>query len=187
MHMKGLSGLELESADRGLVHLYVGGGKGKTTAAAGLAMRYLGGGGSVLFCQFLKGRSSGELAPLERLGAEVRRADSNTKFFFQLDEAEKAASRAAHGRCLEDAAADAAAGRFGLIVLDEVVDAVNCGAVEQEALLALLEKRAPGVEVVLTGRNPSPAITAAADYHTEFVCRAHPYQKGVASRPGIEY
>lgn len=184
MSMTGLSGLE---QNKGYVHLYVGDGKGKTTAATGLAVRFLGSGGAVLFCQFLKGRPTGEIAPLEQLGAEVRRAKTSEKFFFQMDDVEKAQVRESHGRLLADAAADAAAGRFGLIVLDEVVDAVNCGAVEEGALLELLCGRNPATEVVLSGRNPGPAIVAAADYYTDFVCRAHPYQKGVPSRPGVEY
>lgn len=187
MSMTGLSNLEPTDEKRGLVHLYVGDGKGKTTAAAGLAMRFLGGGGTVLFCQFLKARPTGELAPLRTLGAEVRRAKTGERFFFQMDEGERAQVRESHARCLADTARDAAAGRYGLIVLDEVVDAVNCGAVELSALLGLLRDRDPACEVVLTGRNPDPAIVAAVDYHTEFICLAHPYQRGVPSRSGVEY
>lgn len=187
MSMNSLSGLEQNPPPGGLVHLYVGDGKGKTTAAVGLVVRFLGMGGTALFCQFLKARPTGEIAPLQQLGAEVRRAKTSEKFFFQMDDAEKAQVRESHGECLSQAAVDAASGRYGLIVLDEVVDAVNCGAVGLAALLALLEGRHPTTEVVLSGRNPDPAIVAAADYYTEFVCRSHPYKKGIPSRPGVEY
>lgn len=171
----------------GLIHLYVGDGKGKTTSAAGLAVRALGAGETVLFCQFLKGRATSEIASLEKLGAVIRRAKTSEKFFFQMDDREKAETTAAHGACLAETAKDAVSGAYRLIVLDEAVDAVNCGAVELSALLDLLRNRAPGVEIVLSGRNPAPEIVEAADYFTEFVCRKHPYQKGIAAREGIEY
>lgn len=171
----------------GLVHLYVGNGKGKTTASAGLSLRVLGKGEKVLFTQFLKGRATNEIAPLEKLGAVVRRAKCGTKFVFQMNEEEKAQLVKDHTECLAQTAKDAAEGTYRLIVLDEVVDAVNVGAVALDDLLKLLRERAPHVEVVMTGRNPDPAIVDAADYYTEFVCRKHPYEKGVPSRAGVEF
>lgn len=182
-----LSGLEPKPPARGLVHLYVGDGKGKTTAAVGLAARFLGRGGKVLFCQFLKGRPTGELEPLERLGAVVLRAATCGKFVSRMNEEELRALRESHGICLARAAEIAAAGTCGLVVLDEAVDAVNCGAIAQEALMALLERRARGVEIVLTGRDPAPALVEAADYHTEFQRRRHPYDRGIPAREGVEY
>lgn len=185
--MIGLSNLEQNQSQKGLVHLYVGDGKGKTTAAAGIAVRFLGTGGAVLFCQFLKGRPTGELALLERMGARLLRAKTGEKFVFQMNGDERAELRNTHRECLAEAARIAAEGSVGLLVLDEVVDAVNCGAVELSQLLDLLKNRHPSVEVVMTGRNPDPAIAAAADYHTDFVCVAHPYKQGVAARRGVEY
>ena len=176
-----------EHKQPGRVHLYVGDGKGKTTASAGLSLRVLGCGEKVLFCQFLKGRATNEIQPLEQLGATVRRAKCGQKFVFQMDEAEKAQLRSDHNDCLAQTAADAASGEYRLVVLDEVVDAVNVGAVSLEAVLDLLRQRHPQVEVVMTGRNPKPELVDAADYYTEFVCRKHPYQQGVPSRPGVEY
>lgn len=185
--MIGLSSLEPKSGVSGLVHLYVGDGKGKTTAAVGLAVRAVGHEEPVLFCQFLKGRETGEIAQLRALGIEVQRAKTGERFFFQLSPAEQEELRKTHGQCLQEAAQAAAEGRYRLIVLDEVVDAANCGAVEYPALLALLAGRAPGVELVLTGRNPDPQLVEQADYLTEFVCRKHPYQRGIAARAGVEY
>lgn len=171
----------------GLVHLYVGNGKGKTTASAGLSLRVLGKGEKVLFTQFLKGRATNEIAPLEKLGAVVRRAKCGTKFVFQMNEEEKMQLCRDHTECLARAAKDAAGGEYRLIVLDEVVDAINVGAVALEDVLALLKGRAPHVEVVMTGRNPKPEIVDAADYYTEFVCHKHPYEKGIPSRAGVEF
>lgn len=184
--MRSLSILEPEQ-NTGLVHLYVGDGKGKTTAAVGLAVRFLGGGGRVLFCQFLKGRPTGELEPLERLGAVILRAKTCGKFVSTMDEAECRELRESHEECLRKAAACAASGEYGLVVLDEAVNAVNCGAIPPDSLPALLNHRAPTTEIVLTGRNPSPGLVAAADYHTEFLCRRHPFGRGVAAREGVEY
>lgn len=172
---------------KGLVHLYVGDGKGKTTAAAGLALRALGSGLRVLFCQFLKGRRSGELEPLERLGAILLHAKESRKFVFQMDGAERAEAKESHRACWEKASALVLSGEVDLAVLDEVVDAVNCGMIETEWLLELIRSRPAGAELVLTGRNPAPEICALADYHTEFRCVRHPYDSGTAARRGIEY
>lgn len=185
MGMNSLSGLEPNV--QGLVHLYVGDGKGKTTSAVGLAVRCKGYGEEVLFCQFLKGRKTGEITQLEQLGIQTKRAKCGGKFVFQMDAAEKQEICTTHTQCLQEVAVQAAAGSFRLIVLDEVIDAVNAGIIPLEALLQLLNNRNSGVEIVLTGRNPAPEIVEAADYYTEFVCRKHPYQKGIISRQGVEY
>lgn len=171
----------------GLVHLYVGDGKGKTTAAMGLAVRALGAGRKVLVVQFLKGQPTSELEPLRRLGVEIVRTEDITKFVFQMDETERAAARTSCVHCLDAAAAALAAGECQLLVLDEVVDAVNCGLISSERLLEVVARREPDVEVVLTGRNPGDDIVEAADYLTVMTALKHPYQRGVMSRKGIEY
>lgn len=175
------------SAANGLVHLYTGGGKGKTTAAVGLAVRALGAGKRVLFCQFLKGGDTAELEPLSRLGARILRAKHGVKFTFQMTPEELADARARHESCLADVQAALAGGETDVLILDEAVDAVNAGLIDGEALARTLSGRPAAVEAVLTGRNPDARLVALADYHTEFVCRAHPYQKGIPARRGIEY
>ncbi len=169
----------------GMVHLYVGDGKGKTTCAAGLAVRALGCGLRVLFAQFLKGRASGELEPLGRLGADIVRAKAGEKFTFQMTPEELEASRAEHTAVLARIAGMLQ--NYDLVVLDEVVDAVNASLVPAEDLLALLRGRPDGVEVVLTGREPDARLAGLCDYHTLFSCIGHPYHKGVTARRGIEY
>lgn len=172
---------------KGLVHLYCGDGKGKTTAAVGLCVRALGAGIPVLFCQFLKGRVTAEAAPLEKLGAAVMRAECCGKFVSQMTESELDELCRMHAEFLIKTRGLAESGRFGLVALDEVIDAVNCGAVALRELLALIENRPHGTELVLTGRDPKPELAELADYHTEFVCRRHPYECGTAARRGIEY
>ena len=172
---------------KGFVHLYSGDGKGKTTAAAGLALRALGSGRRVLFSQFLKSRASGETEPLERLGAEILRAKTSEKFFFQMPEEEREAVKQSHTEALATIRGKINTGGFGLVVMDEVIDAVNCGAIALCGLLELIGSRPGHVEIVLTGRAPPPELVEICDYYTEFTCKAHPYQKGVAARAGIEY
>lgn len=171
----------------GLIHLYVGDGKGKTTAAVGLGLRALGCGKKVLFGQFLKGRPTGEIAPLANQGATVLRAKSGEKFVFQMSGEEKEEALRLHTQALEEIKREIRTQPYDLVILDEVVDAVNCGVIPLEMLTALLDDKPNGVEVVLTGRNPPAELVERSHYHTEFVCRKHPYQKGVPARKGIEY
>ena len=103
--------------ERGLLHLYWGDGKGKTTAAMGLALRALGSGKCVVIVQFLKGGKSGEIPLLEQLGAKVYRGKAGQKFVFQMNDAEKAATRALQNENLRAAMAQPA----DLLLLDEAV------------------------------------------------------------------
>lgn len=181
--MNGLSNLE----HAGCVHLYVGDGKGKTTAAAGLAARAAGAGKAVLFCQFLKGRATSELASLEKLGIKVMRAKCGTKFVFQMDEDERAQLEKDHADCFREICEAVLTGKAEVIILDEVVDAINCGVIPESGVLKLIAERPSGVELILTGRNPSDALIDASDYYTEFTARKHPYSNGLPPRKGIEY
>ena len=169
--------------ERGLVHLYWGEGKGKTTAAMGLALRALGCGAQVTVVQFLKGADSGEVALLRKLGAKVYRGKAGQKFVFQMDEAEKAATRALQNENLAAALARPA----DLLILDEACAAWQLDMVDRELLERAVRQRPAGQEVVLTGRVPAPWMLEAADYSTEMRCCRHPYEKGVAARRGVEF
>lgn len=171
----------------GLVHLYVGDGKGKTTAAMGLAMRALGAGRKVLIVQFLKGRHTSELSVLNRLGIKVVRTEGIVKFTNQMNQAEKLEAAASCKSCLDCAREALASSEYGLVVLDEVVDAVNSELLDITMLLETISSRVSDTEVVMTGRNPKDPIIEVADYLTVMTALKHPYQRGVASRMGIEY
>ena len=160
----------------GLVHLYWGEGKGKTTAAMGLALRALGQGARVVIVQFLKGADTGEVPLLRQLGAEIYRGKAGQKFVFQMDEAEKAATR----RLQDQNLAAALARPADLLVLDEA-----CAA--WQLLERAVRGRPAGQEVVLTGRTPAPWMEELADYSTEMRCHRHPYEKGIAARKGVEF
>ncbi len=171
----------------GLVHLYCGDGKGKTTAAVGLAVRHSGRGGKVVFAQFLKDGTSGECRVLAKLGVTVLAAKPVGKFSFRMTEEEKAETAAALGRTFDAATGFAVRERATLLVLDEICAAVNCGFLPEKTLTEFLESRPDSLEVVLTGRDPSENLQVHADYITEMKKRRHPFDEGVAAREGIEF
>lgn len=165
-----------------MLHLYWGNGKGKTTAALGLALRALGHGRRVVIVQFLKDGTSGEIAPLRTAGAAVY-ACPNAKFTWLMDEADKAAAREASARALGQALAEP----FDLLVLDEACAALKSGILDEALLRRAVAFAKNGREVVLTGRDPAPWLQDAADYSTEMRAHKHPYADGVAAREGVEY
>ena len=167
----------------GLVHLYWGAGKGKTTAALGLALRALGAGRRVAVVQFLKGRDSGEIPLLEGLGAQVFRGKAGTKFSFQMTGAEKAETRALQTDHLRRALALDA----DLLVLDEACAVWQTDLIDRDLLRAAVLDRPEGREVVLTGREPPEWMREAADYVTEMRCHRHPFEQGVPARKGVEF
>ena len=167
----------------GLLHLYTGDGKGKTTAAMGLALRALGSGKRVVIVQFLKGGRSGEIPLLEQLGAKVYRGKAGQKFVFQMNEAEKAATRDLQNKNL----AAALAQPCDMLVLDEAGSAWELDMVDKALLQQAVLHRPAGQECVLTAHAAPGWMLDAADYLTEMKCRRHPYQKGIAARKGVEY
>ena len=172
---------------QGMIHLYWGEGKGKTTAAMGLAVRARGSGMPVLVVQFLKDGASSELEPLRALGAQVLSGKSGTKFVFQMTEEEKAEVRALQTGHLHRAAAWVQEHPDGLLVLDEALSAWQKEMLDRDLLRRLVEEKPEGLEAVLTGRDPADWMHEAADYSTEMRCHKHPYKKGVPARRGIEF
>ena len=167
----------------GLLHLYYGDGKGKTTAAMGLALRALGSGKKVVVLQFLKGGQSGEIPLLEQLGAKIYRGKAGQKFVFQMNEAEKAATRDLQNRNLAAAMTEDA----DLLVLDEAGSAWELDMVDKALLQKAVLERPAEQECVLTAHAAPQWMLDAADYSTEMKCCRHPYQKGIKARKGIEY
>ncbi len=170
--------------DKSCVQVYTGNGKGKTTAAMGLAVRAAGQGLTVKIVQFMKGRDTGELTSLGKLGIELVRASESTKFFHMMNEQEKAALRenACDVLCLIDTWLD----HVDMLILDEALGALTCGVLKLDELLHIMDSRG-GTEVVLTGRNASDEIVRKADLVTEMREIKHYMQSGVGARKGIEY
>ena len=169
--------------EQGLLHLYWGDGKGKTTAAMGLALRALGSGKRVVIVQFLKGGQSGEIPLLAQLGAKIFRGKGGQTFVFQMNEVEKAAARAVQNENLTAALAEPA----DLLILDEAGSAWELDMVDKDLLRRAVLERPAAQECVLTAHKAPQWMLDAADYSTEMKCRRHPYQKGIKARKGIEY
>lgn len=169
--------------ERGLIHLYYGEGKGKTTAAMGLALRARGAGKKVVIVQFLKGTPSGEIPMLEELGVRIFRGKAGTKFVSQMTEEEKAETRRIQTENLRAALVEAG----DLLILDEACAAWRLGMVDKALLQNAVLEKPEAQEVVLTGRKPADWMCKAADYCTEMMCRRHPFQRGIAARKGVEF
>ena len=175
------------NARRGLVHIYTGNGKGKTTASIGLVCRASGAGMKCLFCQFLKGRDTSELEPLRALGVDILRTEEVKKFIPQMDAFEKKECVQSHEVCYNKMKALALSGIYDLVVLDEVIAAAGYGFVPLADLCGFLRERPAGLEVVLTGRNAPAELLALADYVSEIQPVKHPFEAGIAARKGIEF
>lgn len=171
----------------GLIHIYCGDGKGKTTAAVGLAVRCAGRGNKVLLVQFLKSRDSGELYLLAKLpDIEIMRGKESKKFTFQMNEEEKHALLIEHNKMFEQVLAKIKNGGYSLLILDEVIGALNAKVFEMPKLIEFLRHKPENLEVVLTGRNPAPELVEIADYVSEMRKVKHPMDKGIMAREGIE-
>lgn len=171
------------SGEPGLIHLYWGDGKGKTTAAMGLALRALGSGRRVAVVQFLKGGQSGEIPLLRSLGAQIFRGKPGMKFSFQMNAAERAQTRALQTEHLRQALECGA----GLLVLDEACAAWQKDLVDRDLLQRAVLDKPDAQELVLTGRQPPEWMRKAADYITEMRCHRHPFERGVPAREGVEF
>ena len=169
-----------------MVHLYYGDGKGKTTAAVGLALRMVGRGRSVVIAQFLKGADSGERSILAQLsGVTLLPVPERVKFSFQLSPEERELEQARSLHLLQKAEEASKSRNCGLLILDEVCAAVNTGLLPLQEVLACLDRVT--CEVVLTGRDPAPELQNRSDYLTEMVKRRHPFDLGSAARLGVEW
>ena len=182
-------GLESQTQEkRGLVHLYYGDGKGKTTAALGLGMRASGAGQPVLLVQFLKGLDSSELAVLERIGQSFRLLPGVPvkKFTRTMTPEERRKTMEEQQELFCGAVKECFSGKVQMVVLDELVDAVNFGAVSLAQVRDFLSDPSRRCEVVITGHHPAEEWFDLCDYITEMKKVRHPFDEGIRARMGIE-
>lgn len=172
---------------KGLVHIYTGDGKGKTTAALGLALRFAGSGGKVLYTQFLKNDTSSELSILSEL-EQITFLPSGKSFGFTFQMTEEVRQKAAahYTAYFKKICQEIYNKDYGLLVLDEILAADNQQFVPHEPLLSFLSQKPDSLEVVLTGRNPSDDLMEMADYISEIQKIKHPFDQGISARKGIE-
>lgn len=180
--------MELKSV-KGLIHIYTGNGKGKTTAAIGLGVRACGSGMRVLMVQFLKSMPTGEMAALKALEPNfiLHRGTKQKKFTWQMNESERLQTAAQQKAIFEFAVNNAISGACDLLILDEVLGAISTGMLEKGSLLELIKNKPVDLELVLTGRGASDELIELADYVSEIKAVKHPACKGIKGREGIEY
>jgi cob(I)alamin adenosyltransferase len=172
--------------DRGYIHVYTGDGKGKTTAALGLALRAMGHGLRVFVIHFMKGNIRyGELEMARKLGPDLEIRQMGRETFVNRENPDPEDIRLAV-EALTLAGEVTGAGKYDLVVLDEVNVAVDFGLIPVDGVLELMRNRPKHVELVLTGRNAHPDVVAEADLVTEMKLIKHYYDRGVAAREGVE-
>lgn len=172
----------------GLIHIYFGDGKGKTTAAMGLCTRMAGCEKNVLISQFLKCGDSGEIQHLKSCEfVEVLVCDKKRGFFYTMSEKEKEETTKEIKDLFLKVTNKAVSGSINLLVLDEILDVINLGIISESDVISFLKTKPENIEVVLTGRNPSEELLEVCDYVTEMKKIKHPFDKGLNARYGIEY
>ena len=171
---------------RGTVQVYTGDGKGKTTAALGLALRAVGHGHRVYMLQFMKGSPNyGELASAEKLPGFTIEQSGRDEFVDRSNPAQVDIDLAAAG--LEKARAALTGGEYDMVILDEANVALDFKLIDLDDVLSLIDMRPAHVELVLTGRAAHPSVVKAADLVSEVLNIRHHYDAGVEAREGVEY
>ena len=168
---------------KGYIQVYTGNGKGKTTAALGLSLRAVCAGKSVYFAQFVKGMRYSELDAVNFLKGFTMKQYGRDCFIYN-EPTDEDIGRARHG--LEECAKILSSGKYDIVVLDEINIALYYKLFSVDEVIKMLKGRAPGVEVILTGRNAPDEIIEMADLVTEMKELKHYYTKGVEARTGIE-
>jgi len=171
---------------KGLVQVYTGSGKGKTTAALGLALRAVGHGFRVLVIQFLKGGIPyGELRSAKKLSPYLTIVPMGREHFVDKKNPHPVDKRLAQ-KGWELAKHHVQSQKYDLVILDEINVAVEYGLIPLKELLSLIKNKPEKVELVLTGRWANPEVLRCADLITEMKEKKHYYRKGIESRIGIE-
>ena len=168
---------------KGLVHIYTGDGKGKTTAAIGVAVRCAGHGNKVCIYQFLKGMPSGEIDSLARLNIALIRVNSSDKFYPYMTDDEKRLTCDEIKNTLKTLFSNPC----DLVIMDEIICAVDLGIVNIKTLIDIIKNKPQHTELIMTGRNMPDELLKYTDYVSEVKCIKHPYNNGIDARCGIDF
>lgn len=171
-----------------MIHVYYGDGKGKTTAAVGLAARAAGNNMKVLFVQFLKTEFSGERHTLSHTeNVTLTFCPLELKFTFEMDEKEKLQAAKVFKGIFDSSVTTALTDRYDMVILDEIFDVINNEMISEAEVFEFVANAPVSMEIIMTGHNPPERFIEAADYVTEFKKIKHPYDKGITGRIGIEF
>lgn len=175
--------------ENGLIQVYYGPGKGKTTAAIGLGVRAVGNKYKVIMIQFLKNANTSECKILKDLEPyfKVFNFEKERGFTWQLTEEEKVEVRSETLNALKFASKVMDTGECDVLILDEILNSVDLGFVKEEELREIINNKPDEVELVLTGRALPPSIAEKADYISHIDAIKHPMERGIDARVGIEY
>ena len=172
---------------RGCIHIYGGTGKGKTTAAVGLAVRCAGTGRKVLFTQFLKGNTSGENLSLAHIPNIILfKNEEAFGFTFTMESDERNRAKHYYRNHFRETISLAERENVDMLILDELIDAYNLDMVDKNEVLHFLRTRPEELEIVMTGHAPANELVQLADYVTFMKKIKHPYDLGLIAREGIE-
>lgn len=177
----------MKKTERGLLIVYTGDGKGKTSSSLGVILRTIGYGGRVFLLYFMKEIQLSEVRALSKFGKQIKIEQAGAGFFkIRGDHSTEAEHRRKASVALKKAAAAIASNAYDLIVLDEVLNAVDVGLLTNKQLLDVLAKRKKS-HVIVTGRNARAALIARADLVSEMRKVKHPFDKGVYAKKGIDF
>jgi cob(I)alamin adenosyltransferase len=168
-----------------MIHVYTGEGKGKTTAAIGLAVRAAGNGLKVFVGQFLKGRATGELSALGRIPEIVIEQFGGPEFVVPGEVTEKERESALRG--LERMGAAIETGEYSVVIFDELNVALSLGVLPEEPVRELIDRLPEGIELICTGRGAPAWLIERADLVTEMRAIKHYAERGLDARRGIEF
>ncbi|HAA24971.1 MAG TPA: ATP:corrinoid adenosyltransferase [Ruminiclostridium sp.] len=175
---------------KGMIHLYIGNGKGKTTAAVGLAIRALGAGLKVFFVQFLKNTITGEKNIMEKFSGSLyfyRPEQRHTMFLWKMTEKQLAETKEDIHAGWRHIREEILFGKWDVVVLDEVLDVISSSLLPEEDITDVLIKKPGKTEIICTGRDAPDSLRNLADYISLIEKVRHPFDKGVCARHGIEY
>lgn len=181
--------MEKQARDRGLTIVYTGAGKGKTTAALGMALRTVGWGGKVLVLQFVKAWKTGEHKAIEKYLQDVVTIIPAGEGFVGImgDKKSKVTHSASAKKALEFAKKEIMSKKWQTVILDEINGAIEGGLVSLKDVLALMASKPEEVNLVLTGREAKPEIIDRADLVTEMEKIKHPFDSGILAKKGVDF
>lgn len=175
--------------DKGLIQVYCGNGKGKTTAAIGQGIRAVGHGLKVIMIQFLKGNPTGEMETLKNLEPHFKlfRFERERDFFWNLSSEEKEELKIDLKNALNFARKVLDTRQCDILILDELLGAIKNKLVDEDEIIQMIENKPEDVEVVITGRVLPDNLKHLADYVSTIDDTKHPFTQGIGARKGIEY